>query len=45
MKKQVTKNKTHEKIVNIKALLAEITPDGISRTAVLGFFASKLLSR
>jgi len=31
--------------VNTKALFAEIIPEGISLIAVLGFFASKFLSR
>ena len=34
-----------EMIVNDSALFAEIIPAGISLIAVLGFFASKLLSR
>ena len=40
-----TTNKAAQSNVNIKALLAEITPDGISRIAVLGLRASNFRSR
>ena len=40
----MTRNKAQETIVKIKALFADITPDGISLIAVRGFFASKYLS-
>ena len=45
MKKVVATKSKLQLMVNHKALLAEIIPAGISRMAVLGFFASKLLSR
>ena len=45
IKKQATRNKKQDKIVNRNALLAEIIPDGISRIAVRGFLASKFLSK
>lgn len=38
-------NKTQETIVKINAFFGVMIPDGISLTAVLGFFASYFLSR
>ncbi len=45
MKKVDRMKMTDDSITNRKALLAEIIPFGISRIAVRGFFASKLLSK
>jgi hypothetical protein len=45
MKKQVVAKRNEERTVNTNVLFAEIIPAGISLIAVLGFLASKFLSR